>query len=1172
LISPDIVILCTTIYIAILFYIAYRGDQHASYGFSRYQPLIYTLSITIYCTSWTYFGAVGNASTSGWDYFSIYLGPILVFVFFTPFLRKLIAVSKRQKTTSIADFISTRYGKSRRVAAIVTVIALIGTLPYISLQIKAIVGAYEQLTGPVAVTDHVPGYLDTAFVLSIILAIFAMLFGARTIDASENHRGLMHAIAFESIVKLLAFIIVAALAVGLIFDISLHSEGAPDPLTIMYSPFRDWEMSTSFFTRALLAATAIICLPRQFHVMAVEGRGNEIDSARWAFPLYLLIFSIAVIPIVAAGIQMLESTDNADLFVLSLPMIQGNTSLAIISYIGGFSAATGMVIVAAIALSTMVSNDLIFPLILRYMKTEQGQDFSRILLFIRRTTILTLMILAYGYYHMAASNRPLYSIGLLSFAAAVQFMPAIIGGLYWKKAHRDGTFWGMSAGFTVWLYTLLLPSLSETPFLPENFLMTGFFGTALLSPQALFGISFDDYLTHGVFWSLLFNISFYIVMSLRAEASFTDKLQASAYVEQNDAQGTQVLPNKASLRILDLYELCSRFTGEDRTRRFFHEHGYDIDQVSSRLADQNHIKLAEHLLASSIGGATAEHLIKTALSSTKTEDELFQLLGTTGDALQFNRVILQVAIDNINQGVSVVDRHLCLTAWNRTYVELFDYPEDYLQVGKPIEDVIRFNAERGLGFMSGIARSKLKDEVNKRMNFLRHGEPYSFVRYWQDGRVIQTRGARMPDGGFITTFTDITELKQAERELEATNLNLERKVEERTEMLSRLNLELQQAKQHAEDATRSKTHFLAAASHDLTQPLSASKLYMSALLEDLAFEGATEKEGLAKSALSALTTAESLLKSLLDISKLDSGSMKPDISSFPLQQIFTAIDNEFSVLAAEKGLRLRVVETSLGTKSDLALLRSVLQNFVSNAIRYTDKGAVMVGCRRHGEDIRIDVRDSGIGIPEDKSAAIFQEFQQLDHSSEGAGLGLAICQRMARLLGHEIKMTSSPGLGSTFSIIVPRCKATASIAHTYDFQPYQKRWLEGIQILCVDDDREILQATHTVLNRWGGRVTCLQDANKFHELTLLEQCFDVVLMDYQLNDNHKGLDLLKSYREAYSDDFLGIIVTAEQDRQIETETLSLGFKFLEKPVEPAKLRAALQAAFMDQKLAADSAP
>jgi signal transduction histidine kinase len=505
------------------------------------------------------------------------------------------------------------------------------------------------------------------------------------------------------------------------------------------------------------------------------------------------------------------------------------------------------------------------------------------------------------------------------------------------------------------------------------------------------------------------------------------------------------------------------------------------------------------------------------------------------------------------------------------YIELFEYPENFLQIGKPIEQVIRFNAERGLGSFAGLPAAELGDEIDKRMEFLRHGEPYSFVRSWADGRVIQTRGARMPDGGFITTFTDITDLKQAEKELEATNLNLERKVEERTEMLSMVNLQLQEAKQRAEEATRSKTHFLAAASHDLTQPLGASKLYLGALLEDLTSEGAPDKQSLAKNALSALTTAEALLKSLLDISKLDSGSMQPDITRFPLQQIFAAIDNEFSVLAAEKGLELHVIYTKLGTKSDVTLLRSVLQNFVSNAIRYTHKGRILLGCRRIGDELRIEVHDTGIGIPEDKSATIFQEFQQLNENNEGAGLGLAICQRMAQLLGHEIDMNSIPGRGSCFSITVPRCKAEVIQAEIQDIQTYHKQWLRGVEILCVDDDREILKATHTLLERWGGHITCLQDANEFEDLVAQNGDYDVILMDYRLNDNHKGLDLLKSYRHQ-NDNFLGVIITAEQDRQIEKDALQHGFKYLEKPVEPAKLRATLQAAFIDRKLATEAAP
>ncbi len=1167
MISDHWLIIYTALYLGVLFFIAYRSDQQPVGQFSPHQPLIYTLSITVYCTSWTFFGAVGSAAQSGWDFFSIYLGPIIVFVFFYPFLQKLVDVSKRHNTTSIADFIATRYGKSNRLAAVVTIIALIGILPYISLQIKAITSAYDLLSGTGSKTVTDAGFIDTALVLSLILAAFSMLFGARTIDASEHHRGMIHAVSFESAIKLLAFLAVAMFALNMI---TTATGGAAVPTTeMMLSHFNEKEITGSFFVKTVLAAAAIICLPRQFHVTAVEARGDELKAARWGFPLYLILFSAAVIPVTTAGLQMSPNPANADLFVLTLPMHQGQDWLTVVSYIGGFSAATGMVIVSTIALSTMASNDLIFPLLVRLRKADNKTNFYPALLLIRRSTIVVLMLLAYGYYLQAGSGKSLYSIGLLSFAAAAQFTPAMIGGLYWEKGHRNGAMIGLIIGFIIWFYTLLLPSLSGSAWLPDEFAVSGIFGLDWLKPYQLFGIPFEDPLTHGVFWSLLFNVAAYIVFSLRARHSFMDQLQARAYVNRDEDLTRDTRKHNWNVRVADLYELCKRIIGPVRAEQFFLECGYELGERMKEKADPHLVRQTEKVLAGTIGAATAEHLMRTAQAP---EDyaygDIYLWLDKTSQALQFNREILQVTIDNINQGVSVVDSDLRLVAWNRRYIELFDYPDNFIGVGKPIEEVIRYNVNRGMGIIS--KGSSGEEEIRKRLNYLKHGKPYTHVRYWPDGRVMQTQGARLPDGGFITTFTDISTLKQVERELEEINQNLERKVNERTEMLSRLNSELQQAKIMAEDATRSKTHFLAAASHDLTQPLGASKLYLGALLEDLADD--EDKQSLASNALGALKTAESLLKSLLDISKLDSGSLKPKIKRFPIQQILTAIDTEFTVLAAEKGLKLRVVPTPLGTESDSTLLRSILQNFVSNAIRYTEAGSIMVVCRREGDKTRIEVRDSGVGIPEEKTNTIFEEFQQLDETSEGVGLGLSICHRTARLLGHEMRMKSAPGMGSCFSLLVPRRKADATENTSSEMQTFQKRWLTGISILCVDDDREILRATHTVLQRWGGTVKCLHSTRGFDSLANSDDHFDVVLMDYRLGSNANGLDLLKKYGETHHGNFLGVLITAEQDKEIEVNTLEHGFKYLAKPVEPAKLRAVLQAAFIDRKLTTATRP
>ena len=1157
MISTELIIAVTAVYLAVLFYIAYRGDSQPSGQISRYQPLIYTLSLTVYCTSWTFFGAVGNAAQGGVAFFSIYLGPILMFVLFYPFLKKLVSVAKRQKTTTIADFIATRYGKSTQVAALATLIALVGTLPYISLQIKAIAGAYDALTLDPRVVASGVRSLDTAFMLTLILAAFSILFGARTIDASVHHRGMMQAIGFESVVKLAAFLAIAALAVSIIFKLAANTEHLT-PLSLTLLPFSESQINVSFFTKTILAAAAIVVLPRQFHVLAVEARGGELPMARWGFPLYLLLFSAAVLPITTAGLQLSEWTGNADLFVLFLPLQNDQQLLTLLSYLGGFSAATGMVIVSALALSTMVSNDLIFPLMVRYGRNQGGRELHRQLLLIRRLTIVGVMLLAYGYYVVASSGKSLYSIGLLSFAAAIQFLPVVVGGLYWRRGHRHGALAGLGAGFAIWIYTLLLPSLASSEWISEDFVRNGLLGMLWLAPNALFGIRFEDPLTHGVFWSMAGNILLYVFFSLRAEHSFTDRLQASAYVELNETQPGRL---EHQLKVSDLFELCGRFTGEDRARQFFMEHAIDVNRQRNERVTDEMLKQAQHLLAGSIGTATAEHLIHTAIGSRDSgAGDLYQLLDTTGQALQFNREILQVTLDHIGQAVSVVDSDLKLLAWNRLYVELFDYPPEFLHVGKPVEELIRFNVSRGYG--PAFAPGSMEEEIGKRLAYLRHGKPYTYVRDWRNGKVIQTQGARMPDGGFITTFTDITALKVAERELAATNETLEAKVDERTHMLSELNAQL-------EEATRSKSRFLAAASHDLTQPLGASKLYLGALLEDLSGD---EKQGLAKSALSALSTAESLLKALLDISKLDSGVMQPDITRFPIQQMFDSLHNEFSVMAKQKGLNLRIHKSECGTRSDRNLLRSILQNFLANAIRYTDEGSILVVCRRAGPDgIRIEVRDSGRGIPEDKLEAIFHEFQQLDRSAEGVGLGLAIGQRMAELLGHRLTVRSRVGEGSTFSVTVPRVMVQEIPPPSTDTVSITKRWLEGANILCVDDDRDILNATRTVLERWGARVRCVADVAAYRDEIMHADPYEIVLMDYQLHDEANGLELLNTYRALSPQPFLGVLITAEQDPVVEQTALEQGFQFLAKPVEPAKLRSILHTAMLSRQQARENA-
>lgn len=1140
-ITNEVIIASTTVYLAILFYIAYRVDKQAAGGVSKYQPLIYTLSLTVYCTSWTFYGAVGSAAHSGWSFFTIYLGPILVFIFFFPFLRKIIATAKKHKTTSIADFIATRYGKSNRLSVLITLIAFIGTMPYIALQIKAIASSYDTLIGIQSVGDGSP-FTGTAFILTVILAIFSILFGARTIDASQHHKGLIYAISFESIVKLIAFGVIAILAFDIV--VAAAAQSSKSTTQILFEPFMSFEMTTALLTKTFLAAGAIFLLPRQFHVLAVEARGGE-NPSRWGLPLYLLLFSLAVIPITAAGLLLVDGKENADLFVLMIPMFEEANALSIFAYLGGFSAATGMVIVATLALSTMVSNEVIFPLLVRFYKADSKQKLHTKLLVVRQMTIFLLMLTAYGYYYLGGAEKSLQSVGLISFAAAIQFLPSIVAAVYWHKGHRNGVVIGLLCGFTVWVYCLLMPSLALSSWMPTWFLNVLADKSSFFNPQQLFFIEFEDSLTHGVFWSLFFNITTFVYISLKSTSRLVDRLQASSYIDLQQTVTRQPLTNQ--FKVLDLYDLCVRFTGEHRTQEYFTEHGFNIDGLLQQDADSRFIGLSERLLASSIGTATAEHLIKTVTTSTQSSSQsVYEFIDQTGQAIEFNRELLQVTLDHIGQAVSVVDADLRLVAWNRQYLEFFAYPSNFIHVAKPIEDVIRFNVKRGYG---SVISGDINNKIQQRLKHLENGDNYTFVREWQNKKIIQTEGARMPDGGYITTYTDITPLKKAEMRLEAINETLEAKVVERTEMLSVVNDQL-------EKVLNNKTHFLAAASHDLLQPIAASKLYLGALQEDLADDDV--QLDLANNALSALKTAESLLKSLLDMSKMDSGLLKPDIREFHLQSLFDSLENEFLVRAERKNLRFKVIANNYNILSDRSLLLSILQNLVANAVRYTSSGSVLVLCRMAGKDhVKVEIRDSGGGIAIDQQKVIFEAFKQLGNASNvGVGLGLAIAQQAANLLNHTITVRSDIAKGSCFSVLIPRVNQKLQAKVPSQYKDIQS--IEGLKVVCVDDDEAILKATQSLLQRWGISVVCLKTAQSFISLVDCGERFDVLMMDYQLGEGLNGLELLKYYQSKSANRFYGILTTAEQNQTLKQQTLKAGYKFLPKPAEPAKIRSVFQ--------------
>lgn len=615
-------------YLLLLFAVAYYGDRRADRGRSIIaNPWTYALSLAVYCTAWTYFGSVGRAASGGVWFLPIYLGPTLGFALSWLIILKMIRIAKTYRITSIADFIASRYGKSHLLGGLVTIIAVIGTVPYIALQLKAISSGYALLIGEhdtVYRALHTGSWLqDSTLYIALVLAVFTVLFGTRHLDATERHEGMVAAIAFESVVKLVAF-----LAVGLFVTYGLF-DGFGD---IFARAFADAKLAGLFtlagadrgyggwFALTLLAMLSVIFLPRQFQVTVVENVNEQhLRRATWVFPAYLLAINIFVLPIALAGLLLFgQGAVDPDTFVLTLPLAHGQQWLALLAFVGGLSAATGMVIVETIALSTMVCNDLVMPLLLRLRRFKQAADpdLTGLLLAIRRGAILVVLLLGYLYFRLAGEAYALVAIGLISFAAVAQFAPAMLGGMYWRGGTRDGALAGLAAGFLLWAYTLLLPSFAKSGWLDPDFLEHGLFGLAWLKPEQLFGLQGLDNISHALFWSMVGNIGCYLLVSVLRPPTAQEASQATLFVDV--FRRAQVGMPSASFwrggaQVSDLLPLVARFLGNRRAMEAFTDYARrrGVARVEELKADAGLVHFAETLLAGAIGSASARAMVSS---------------------------------------------------------------------------------------------------------------------------------------------------------------------------------------------------------------------------------------------------------------------------------------------------------------------------------------------------------------------------------------------------------------------------------------------------------------------------------------------------------------------------------------------------------------------------------
>jgi Na+/proline symporter/signal transduction histidine kinase len=1145
------------LYLLVLYSVGRLGRRIT--GTHKLAPWVFSFALAIYCTSWAFYGVTAQAAVNGWWIPPTYIGSLLLFWFGFGLIARIAIACRRYKITSVADFIATRYGHSRLLAVLTTLIVLTAVIPYIALQLQAVSTSINALVQRPA---HPLWYQDTGLYVSLWLAVFAMLFIGRSAKAHQPNPGLMTAIAFESLVKLIALLSVGAFVCWGLYDGigSIFSQAASHPAV---QNLQQQALPTSvYWIHVLLGFVATLCLPRQFHVSFVEIQHlKHLHLARWVFPLYLLLMSLFTLPVALAGIMLLGPDANIDLVVLQLPLSANRTDMALLAYLGGFSAATSMVIVATVVLGIMISNDLLTPLLYRLQqKPIDGKPLIKMVT-LRRFSMLTVLTLGYLYYLLIGTETGLAQLGLMAFALIAQLAPAIILGLSSRKVNRQGALAGLSSGALIWAYILLLPELGRAGLLSWHWLTQGPFAIAWLAPSKLFGGQFDS-ISLGVLLSLTVNVLMLLLVSQLSNTGIGEWLESGRFLRRGARTGVNPASQlNVQLTVQDCYLLVRRFAGEREAKQLLQRHLKTSSPPLDKKAPLNLQQGVERTLSAVVGGASMRLLLNaTSKNSQLPLESVARFVDEASQVYLFNQALLRATIDNISMGISVVDADLRLIAWNQRYLDMFAYPPGFVEVGKPVAELIRYNAERGWLSAKPVNPQLLEQEIQKRLNYLRQGSSYKFQRQQQDGRVFEMLGNPLPGGGFVTTYSDVSSFIEVQQQLEQSNNTLELRVTERTFELEQLNQQLALAKMQLEEHTISKNRFFAAASHDLLQPFNAAALFCG-LIREKAQD--VEIKQLSKNLAASLNSAEELLASILELTKLDSGVVRAEPRPLALQQLLEQSGREAQLLAAEKGLQFRCSLSTLTVQTDGRLLKRVIQNFISNAIRYTPQGKILLGVRRlknhQGERFaRIEVWDTGPGIDKDNQALIFQEFQQGPQADQkGLGIGLAISQRISQLLKHPLSLYSVPGKGSCFAITVPLAEAVAATAAA-SVLPELPGNFAGKKILLLDNEAQLLAAVAELLRSWHCEVVAV--ATPFAAVNALQQGFqpDLLLFDYHLDQGATGVEVAAQLQQHFAVQSPVVIHSADQQQQTRDAAQNAGFHFMLKPLKAASLKRLLQ--------------
>lgn len=1106
-----VVALASLAWLGLMFGTALYGERHPAL-FARHWRHVYSLSLAVHCTSWTFYGTVTQAARYGWPLPPTFLGAILFYALAVAFMIRLVKLARETNATSLADLIATRLGKDAWLAATVTLVAALGLIPYIALQLKAIAMSFATLTvdaGDAAVVA--PIWRDSALYVALAMALFAMLFGTRRASAAEHNRGLVLAMAFESLFKL-----VAMLALGAFVWFGLKTLPAA---ALQVTPS---EPVGGFAPLVLLGALAMFILPHQFHVGVVECRDDrDVRTARWQFPLYLILIALPALPLARAGTALLGDSVPSDMYALALPFSQGHEGVALFAFLGGLSAATGMVVVSTLTLSLMIGNHWFAPGLLRGAWSRgKGGDRRGDLLLLRRGGILVIMLLAWAYSRFNSGNDALADIGAVSFSALGTLAPALGFAVWRPQTPPRAAIIGIVAGFAAWAWVMLMPMVAAFSGNEPAWMQSGPFGQAWLSPQGLFGLTGWSPLGRAVGVSLF--------------AGIVATLLATAWRRETPHQYGRNLDRQA------LRDAGLRFLARERVEQLLQ--GAPAQGPVPALTESR----MERELSAVLGSASARLLLNAARRESGELDAVAAIVGEVSQDLRFNQQVLEAALQNMSQGISVVDREQRLVAWNRRYVELFGFPEELLQVGRPIADLTRWALQRMPH------RGSDEGALQRRIAFMRAGTAHLTERVFPDRSIVEIRGNPMPGGGFVATYTDVTASRQAERSLKQANETLEQRVIDRTALL-------ETAKREAEHANDAKSRFLTAIGHDLLQPLHAAHLFTDALSQQLPESSQRESVQQIRGALDSTTD---LLTGLLDMSRLEAGGLVPEPRDFPLAEVLEPLVSEFRALAGERGLSFSHVSTRAWVHTDPQLLRRILQNFLANAVRYTQTGGVLFGVRRVKDGIRIEVHDTGPGIELADQQMIFEEFRRgEDASGQGLGLGLSIADRIAHLLKAPLSLRSRSGHGAMFAVALPQVRPS----HAPASPAFAKHGLVGRRVLALDNDAASLEALQRVLAGWGCQVTQARDGAQAMQRSADTKA-DLWLFDFHLDDGDTGVAVAHRLTQRFGARPC-LILSADLTETVRAAVHEAGLLLLAKPVRPLALKSVL-----DRMIASSGVP